>query len=57
MILNDFREVYIHPDYDAVFLNHDLSLGKLDSPVMINRFAQPACLPFNGDMTPEPGLF
>jgi len=49
------KEVYMHPDYEHTFLRHDLSLGKLDRPIMINRLAQPVCLPFNADMTPAPG--
>jgi len=49
------KEVYIHTDYEHTFLRHDLSLGKLDRPIMINRLAQPVCLPFNTDMTPAPG--
>jgi secreted trypsin-like serine protease len=48
-------EVYMHPDYEPTFLRHDLSLGKLDRPVLINRYAQPICLPFNAEMTPDPG--
>ena len=55
MILH-FSEVYMHPDYEPNFLRHDLALGKLDKPVLMNRLAQPMCLPYNDEMTPAPGL-
>jgi len=48
-------EVYMHPDYEPNFLRHDLALGKLDKPVLMNRLAQPMCLPYNDEMTPAPG--
>ena len=46
----------MHPEYEPNFLRHDLALGKLDRPVLMNRLAQPMCLPYNDEMTPDPGL-
>ena len=42
-------------DYNNVFLRHDVSLGKLDQPLAINKYSQPICFPSSPAMTPHPG--
>jgi len=48
-------EVFIHPEYDNTYLRHDIALGKLDTPLTINRHVQSICLPYDADMYPSPG--
>ena len=48
-------EVYIHPNYDHIYLRHDVALIKLNEPLSINVHVQVACLPYDGDMFPDPG--
>merc|ERR1719427_1074352 len=48
-------EVFIHPEYDNTYLRHDLALGRLDSPLNINRHVQSICLPCDADMYPSDG--
>jgi len=48
-------EVYIHPNYDNVYLRHDVALIKLNEPLSINVHVQVACLPYDSDMFPDPG--
>ena len=48
-------EVYIHPNYDNIFLRHDIALVKLSAPLHINAHVQEACLPQDAAMFPSAG--
>jgi len=47
-------EVYINPNYENVFLRHDVALGKLNTALHINKYVQTVCLPANKAMSPPP---
>ena len=48
-------EVIIHPQYNKVFLDHDLSLGRLNSSLHLNRHVSSSCLPQHSQMYPAVG--
>ena len=48
-------EVFIHPNYDNLYLRHDMALIRLNRPLAVNSHAQEVCLPANTDMFPTPG--
>lgn len=41
----DVKWVFRHPDYLPRQMNNDIALLKLNSPVKLNKYVQPACLP------------
>ena len=45
-------QFFIHPDYDG-FVQNDIGLMYLETPLTFNEFVSPICLP-NGD-EPPPG--
>ena len=48
-------EVFIHPNYDNLYLRHDVALIRLNEPLSVNSHAQEVCLPHNTDMFPTSG--
>ena len=49
------KEVIINPNYDNIFLSHDVALAKLNQSLAINRAVQVACLPQHKEMFPAVG--
>lgn len=41
----EVEKIFIHPDYNPRVLNNDISLLKLKTPIMFDKFRQPVCLP------------
>ncbi|XP_054166620.1 coagulation factor X-like [Oppia nitens] len=41
-------DIFVHPDYDAETVDNDIAVLRLRTPLKMNRFVAPACLP-----TPE----
>jgi len=39
------RKIMRHPDYSRWTLNNDIAMLKLEKPVKLNKYVQPACLP------------
>ena len=48
-------EVIIHPNYDDLYLRHDVALIRLSEPLSVNSHAQEVCLPHDTDMFPTSG--
>ena len=49
------KEVITNPDYDNIFLSHDVALAKLNESLAMNRAVQIACLPQHEEMFPAVG--
>ena len=49
------KEVITNPDYDNIFLSHDVALAKLNQSLAMNRAVQIACLPQHEEMFPAVG--
>ncbi|XP_060039919.1 transmembrane protease serine 2, partial [Erinaceus europaeus] len=42
------ERVIVHPSYDSTTKNYDVALFKLQSPLAVNNFVRPVCLPNPG---------
>merc|ERR1719334_1718628 len=51
----NIEKVFTHPNYDNVFLKHDVAIAKLNAPLNFNRHVQPMCLPLDSEMSPTAG--
>ena len=49
------KEVITNPDYDNIFLSHDVALAKLNESLAMNRAVQITCLPQHEEMFPAVG--
>ncbi|CAG2122496.1 unnamed protein product, partial [Medioppia subpectinata] len=38
-------DIFVHPDYDAETVDNDIAVLRLRTPLKINRFVAPVCLP------------
>ncbi|XP_035695492.1 trypsin-2-like [Branchiostoma floridae] len=48
----EVKQIIVHPDYSDVTLDNNIALVKLESPVSLNDYVQPICLP-KRDFKPE----
>ncbi|XP_078594199.1 serine proteinase stubble-like [Branchiostoma floridae x Branchiostoma japonicum] len=48
----EVKQIIVHPDYNDDTYENDIALLKLDSPVSLNDYVQPICLP-KRDFNPE----
>ena len=48
-------EVFIHPNYDDLYLRHDIAIIRLNEPLSVNSHAQEVCLPHDSNMFPTSG--
>ena len=46
------RSVEVHPEYDSQWVDNDIAILKLTSPLIWTKNIQPACLP-DASFTPE----
>lgn len=49
-------DIFVHPEYDADTVNNDIALLKLRTPLKINKFVSPICLPSADDVMPANSL-
>ena len=48
-------EIIIHPEFDSVFLTHDIALGRLNASLSLNKHVDTSCLPQHRGMYPAVG--
>ena len=49
-------DIFVHPNYDAETVDNDIAVLRLRTPLKMNRFVSPVCLPSSEDNMPVDSL-